>query len=98
MSVHLVSLRDLPHTYSYTYFYSTKQIKGGNKNSTGFEYREFKLLFTQGAWSESGASVSFCYYFFCFLYLFYHGRLGMMGNLAGWKHEARVHGVCGILT
>jgi hypothetical protein len=56
MSVHLVSLRDFPHTYSFTCLYLTKQIKGGNKNSTSLNTREFKLLFTLGAWSDCGAS------------------------------------------
>jgi hypothetical protein len=64
-----------------------EQTKGGNKNSIRLNTGEFKLLLTQGAWSVCGTSVSFCYYFcYLFLYSFYHGKLGMMGNLAGWKH------------
>jgi len=33
-----------------------------------------------------------------FLYSFCHGKLGMLGNVAGWKHDVRMHEVCGILT
>jgi hypothetical protein len=36
-NVWLLYLRDLPHTYSYTYLFKKEQ--SGNKGSTSFEYR-----------------------------------------------------------
>jgi len=32
------------------------------------------------------------FYFFIFLCVFfYHGKLGVTGNLAGWEHDMRMH-------
>ena len=36
--------------------------------------------------------------FFYYIYIFFYGKLNKMGNLAGWRYEARMHELCGILT
>ena len=76
VSLLLVLLRDLPHTYSCTCFYSTKQRWKQARTLPVVNTGESKLLFF--------------IYFIVFMF-FYHGKLGMMGNLAGWKHDMRMH-------
>jgi hypothetical protein len=34
---------------------------------------------------------------FIYFCSFYHGKFGMMGNLAGWKHGERIHEILGYL-
>ena len=39
----------------------------------------------------------FISFYFILSFLFFHGKLKMIDNLAGWRHETRIHEVCGIL-
>jgi hypothetical protein len=84
--VHCVSAGEsmaLPHTYSCTCFYFTKETKGGKQNSIGLNTGEFNLLLNQGARWECGASNSFSFFVIIILFIFeffYHGKLGMQSR------------------
>jgi len=84
------ALRDLPHTYSCTCFYSTKQRWKQARTLPVVNTGESKLLLKL----KKPKFLLFCFlvilFFYCF-YIFFHGKLGMMGNLAGWKHDMRMH-------
>ena len=90
----LVLLRDLPHTYSCNCFYSTKQRWKQARTLPVVNTGESKLLLNE--YLKKPKFLLFCsflviFYFFILLLLFFHGKLGMMGNLAGWKHDMRMH-------
>ena len=78
------ALRDLPHTYSCTCFYSTKQRWKQARTLPVVNIGESKVLLEK----YLKRLIFILFYCLCF---FYHGKLGMMGNLAGWKHDMRVH-------
>jgi hypothetical protein len=82
MSVHLVSSRDLPHSYSCTYFYSTKQKIQVETKLYRFESRRVQFFLNR----RLKCLNFFLLTSFIYVYSFYHGKFGMMGNLAGWKY------------
>ena len=87
VSLLFVLLRDLPHTYSCTCFYSTKQRWKQARTLPVVNTGESKLLLKL-------KSLNFFYFllfYFLLLLCFFYGKLGMMGNLAGWKHDMRMH-------
>ena len=112
LSLHLVILRDLPHTYSCTCLYS-KKIKVEKRALPVLNNREFKFYWVK-EWEfflkhliiffNFTYTVYFYFYlvyFFLFLLIFFNfilGKPNKMGNLARWRHEEKVHEVCGILT
>ena len=87
-SLQLVYLKDLPHTYSCICFYSKeKQYKHGL-------YRLWitgESNFYWGKVHEMLKCLSFFLLLFSlyvyFLFSFYYGKLGIMGNFAGWRNE-----------
>ena len=84
----LVLLRDLPHTYSRTCFYSTKQRWKQARTLPVVNTGESKLLFNKYLKSLN----FFLFYYFILLFMcFFHGKLGKMGNLAGWRCDMRMH-------
>jgi len=85
MILQLVSLIDLPHTYSCTYFYSTKQRWKQARTLPVVNTGESKLLLNKYLKSL------ILFHFNLLFMFFYHGKLGVMGNLAGWKHNMRMH-------
>jgi len=90
VSLLLVILRDLPHTYSCTCFYSTKQRWKQARTLPVVNTGESKLLLKL----KKPKFLLFCFFsysIFLLLLCFFHGKLGMMGNLAGWKHDMRMH-------
>ena len=89
VSLLLVLLRDLPHTYSCTCFYSTKQRWKQARTLPVVNTGESKLLLNKHL--KSLFFYFFSYILFYCLCFFYHGKLGMMGNLVGWKHDMRMH-------
>ena len=91
MSLHLLSLKNLPHTYSCTCFYS-KENKDGNKQGPyWFQITWDSRIFFIDKYSKS---IYFFYFIYTFIILlltcFFHGK-GVTGNLAGWKHDMRMH-------
>jgi hypothetical protein len=69
MSLYLVSLRDLPHTYFCTCFYSTKQTKVGNKDTTGLITGEFKLYSLKAHGVSVAPQFLFVIIFFIYFYI-----------------------------
>jgi len=57
-----------------------------HKESTFFEMNKYLFLI-----------IFFLFYLLLF-YTFFHGKLGLMGNLARWRHDMRMNELCGILT
>jgi hypothetical protein len=83
----------LPHTYFCTYFYSTKQKTQVETKLYRFESRSVKILLNKCLKCLNFFLLKLLIYFG----YFYHGKLGMMGNLAGWKHGERMHEELGYL-
>ena len=89
VSLPLVLLRDLPHTYSCTCF--IQQNKGGKKHGLYLPVvntRESKLLLNKYLKSLILFLLFILFYYFMF---FNHSKQGVTGNLAGWKHDMRMH-------
>ena len=91
VSLLLVLLRDLPHTYSCTCFYSTKQRWKQATTLPVVNTGESKLLLKK--YLKKPKFLLFCFfsYILFLLVCFFHGKLGVIGNLAGWKHDMRMH-------
>ena len=88
----IVLLRDLPHTYSCTCFYSTQQRWKQARTLPFVNTGESKLLLKKPKF------LLFCFFLYSIFFLllllcfsFFHGKLGEMGNLAGWKQDMRMH-------
>ena len=85
----LLSLIVLPHTYSCTYFIHQKVET--NKDSTGFEHRGVYTLFNEKTKVLEAPNFIFIFLlllFFIYIFLYsWDGKVDMMGNLAGWRHE-----------
>jgi len=62
-----------------------------NNNSTGFEHRGVYTLFNEKKQEVLEAPNFFIYLLLLlFIYIFLYswdGKVDMMGNLAGWRHE-----------
>ena len=86
----LVLLRDLPHTYSCTCFYSTKQRCKQARTLPVVNTGESKLLLNL---KKPKLLLFFLIilFFYCFYGFLFHGKLGVMGSLAGGKHDMRLH-------
>jgi len=103
----LVILRDLPHTYSYTYLCS-KENKSGNKGlcrfwmpgSLNFIESEKVIIWSTKFYFILLMFIFYIFYIFYFIlsFLFFHGKLNMIDNLRGWRHETRIHEMVGYLT
>jgi hypothetical protein len=63
------------------------------QNSTGLTPRELKFLLNRFLKRLN----FFLLTSFIYVCSFYHGKFGKMGNLAGWKHEERMHEHLGYL-
>jgi hypothetical protein len=91
VSLLLVLLRELPHTYSYTCFYSTKQRwKQARTLPVANTGESIVLLNKYLKKTNFFILMLFFILFYCFMF-FYHGKLGVMGNLVGCKHDMRMH-------
>ena len=88
MSFLLVLLRDLPHTYSCTCFYSTKQRCKQARTLPVVNIGESKLLLNK---QLKSLFLLFLFIFYFIVYVFLSWQTGVMGNLAGWKHNMRMH-------
>ena len=91
------ALRDLPHTYSCTCFYSTQQRWKQARTLPVVNTGESKLLLNKYL-KKPKFLLFYVYFLVIFYFLFYclygfvfNGKLGVMGNLAGWKHDTRMH-------
>jgi len=80
-SLHLVILRDLPHTYSCTYFIHQKVET--NKDSTGFKHRGFYTLFNEKKEVLEAPNFIFIFIFFIFFYLYFFVFLGWQSGHDG---------------
>jgi len=80
--------RSPPHLFLYQLFIQKKN--NTNKDSADFESPGSQIFIEARCMKCLSALVSFCYYFhyiYIFLFSFYYGKLGMMGNFAGWRNE-----------
>ena len=91
VSLPLVLLRDLPHTYSCTCFYSTKQRWKQARTLPIVNTGESKLLLNEYVKSLIFFILLLLFILFYYFMFFYHGKLGVMGSLAGGKHDMRLH-------
>ena len=91
VSLLFVLLRDLPHTYSCTCFYSTKQRCKQARTLPVVNTGESKLLLKKPKFLLFCFLVIFYFFILLLLWVFFHGKLGVTGNLAGWKHDKRMH-------
>ena len=82
----MVFERSPPHLFLYLLFIQKKNKSGNKRASAGVEYQGVKFLLRQGAWNvQLPKFVVFLLLFFIiyFLFSFYYGELGMMGNFVG---------------
>ena len=84
-----MTLKDLPHTYSCTCFYSKeKQYKQG--------LCRFWITGESNFYWGKGHEMLKCISIF-FIFSFYYDQLGMMGNFAGWRNEHKCTSYVGYL-
>ena len=91
VSLLLVLLRDLPHTYSCTCFYSTKQMSKQTRTLPVVNTGESILLLNKYLKKPKFLLFYVYFLFYSFVLCFFHGKLGLMGNWAGWKHDRGMH-------
>ena len=87
----LVIWRDLPPQLFLYLLYSNTKVETNN-DSTGFEHRGVYTLFNEKK-KYLKHQILFLYFFFIIIFSIYiflyswDGKVDMMGNLAGWRHE-----------
>ena len=86
----LVIWRDLPPQLFLYLLYSNTKVET-NKDSTGFEHRGVYTLFNEKTKVLEAPNFIFIFIlllFFIYIFLYsWDGKVDMMGNLAGWRHE-----------
>jgi hypothetical protein len=75
-------------------------IQKKNKVETSMDSVDFESLgvYILFKWINIYFYLYSFYFIYCWFILFFHGKLGLMGNLARWRHDMRMHELCGILT
>ena len=74
------ALRDFPHTYSCTCFYSTKQRWKQARTLPVVNTGESKLLLNKYLKKPKFILFYVYFLFYSFVLCFFHGKLGLMGN------------------